>query len=67
MEGKEIKRRININNSEIELLLSPNRYTLNNAIAQLMQENLALQAECPHAFDHGYCIYCDMEELKKED
>jgi hypothetical protein len=46
MEGKEIKRRININNSEIELLLSPNRYTLNNAIAQLMQENLALQAAC---------------------
>ena len=58
----EIKEKIDANNQIIESLLTPNRFTLNNTIAELLEENDKLQAKCPHEFENGYCVYCYKEE-----
>ena len=73
----EIKEKIDANNQIIEALLTPNKFTLNNTVAKLYQrgykwaikqvlklleENDRLQAQCPHEFENGYCIYCYKEE-----
>ena len=58
----EIKEKIDANNQIIESLLTPNRFTLNNTIAKLLEENDKLQAKCLHEFKDGYCIYCYKEE-----
>ena len=50
----EIKEKIDANNQIIESLLTPNRFTLNNTIAKLLEENDKLQAKCPHEFKDGY-------------
>jgi hypothetical protein len=58
MRQLEIKRRIEENNKLIESLMTPNVFTLNNTVAELLAENKALQEECEHVFEDGYCIYC---------
>jgi hypothetical protein len=58
MQQLEIKKRINENNKIIESLMTPNVFTLNNTIAELLAENKKLQEECEHVFENGYCIYC---------
>lgn len=58
----EIKEKIDTNNQIIESILTPNRFTLNNTIAKLLEENDKLQAQCSHEFEDGYCIYCYKEE-----
>lgn len=45
----------------IENLLTPNKFTLNNTVAQLLKENEELQKQCEHNFQDGYCIYCYKE------
>ena len=62
--GKDIKAQIDYNNQMIENLLSPNKFTLNNTVAQLLKENEELQKQCEHNFQDGYCIYCYKEEPK---
>jgi len=62
--GKDIKMKIDYNNQMIESLLSPNKFTLNNTVAQLLKENDELQKQCEHNFQDGYCIYCYKEEPK---
>lgn len=64
MLGKDIKARIDYNNQMIESLLSPNKFTLNNTVAQLLRENEDLQKQCKHNYQEGYCIYCYKEEPK---
>ena len=63
MRQLEINKRIEENNKLIESLMTPNVFTLNNTVAELLAENKALQEECEHVFENGYCIYC----LKGED
>ena len=58
MRQLEIKRKIEENNKIIESLMTPNVFTLNNTVAELLAENKALQEECEHVFENGYCIYC---------
>jgi len=58
----EIKQRIDENNKIIEVLLTPNQFTLNNTVAKLLKENQQLQNECKHDFQDGYCIYCYKEK-----
>jgi hypothetical protein len=58
MQQLEIKKRIDENNKIIESLMTPNVFTLNNTIAELLAENKKLQEECEHVFENGYCIYC---------
>ena len=58
MQQLEIKKRIDENNKIIESLMTPNVFTLNNTIAELLAENEKLQEECEHVFENGYCIYC---------
>lgn len=62
MLGLEIKKRIDENNKIIESLISPNIFSLNNTIADLLSENKQLQSECKHEFEDGFCIYCYKEE-----
>ena len=62
MTNLEIKQRIDENNSIIEQLVTPNKFTLNNTVAKLLEENKKLQAQCQHNFINGYCEYCHAEE-----
>ncbi|MBQ6629822.1 MAG: hypothetical protein IJH65_13535 [Methanobrevibacter sp.] len=62
--GEEIKKLIDANNATIEQILKPNQFTLNNIVAQLLNENKMLQTQCPHKFEDGYCIYCYKGEEK---
>ena len=62
MTNLEIKQKIDENNSIIEQLVTPNKFTLNNTVAKLLEENKKLQAQCQHNFIKGYCEYCYTEE-----
>lgn len=62
MNNFDIKNKIDENNKMIEKCLSPNQFTLNNTVAQLLQENKKLQNKCTHNFENGFCIYCYKEE-----
>ena len=64
MTGNEIKEKNETNNKIIEGLLSPNQFTLNNTIRELLEENKKLQDQCKHVFEGGYCIYCYKGEEK---
>ena len=55
MTNLEIKQKIDENNSIIEQLVTPNKFTLNNTVAKLLEENKKLQAQCQHNFIKGYC------------
>lgn len=65
MTNLEIKQKIDNNNSLIEQILSPNRFTLNTVVAELLAENRRLQAQCKHSFVDGYCEYCYAEEARE--
>ena len=67
MQGLEIKRKIDENNKIIESLMTPNIFSLNNTIAELLSENRELQRNCSHKFEQGYCIYCYKEEEVLDD
>ena len=62
MLGIDIKNKIDENNKIIESLITPNIFTLNNTVSQLLSENERLQKQCKHEFRDGYCIYCYKEE-----
>lgn len=64
MTNLEIKEKIDQNNKIIETLFSPNIFTLNNAVSELLEENDELQKQCTHNFVDGYCEYCYLEENK---
>jgi hypothetical protein len=63
--GLYIKEQIDRNNKLIEQFLTPNQFTLNNTVAQLLKENTQLQQQCQHEFEEGYCIYCYKSEEDK--
>lgn len=56
--GPEIKKLIDENNKLIEQSLTPNIWTLNNTVVELLEENKKLQEKCPHKYKDGACIYC---------
>lgn len=58
MTQKEIREKIAFNEKLIEQSLSPNIFTLNNVISDLLAENRKLQELCEHCYEDGYCIYC---------
>lgn len=62
MNNLEIHELIEKNNRLIEELVSPNIFTLNNTVKELLKENEKLQAQCTHQFEGGYCIFCYKEE-----
>ena len=66
MTNLEIKQRIDINNKIIQEAFTPNQFTLNNVIRDLLKENENLQKQCTHSFVDGYCEYCYMEEQKND-
>lgn len=63
MLGIDIKNKIDENNKIIESLITPNIFTLNNTVSQLLNENERLQKQCKHEFMDGYCIYCYKEDM----
>lgn len=62
MTKEEIKNRIDFNNNLIENMVSPNIFTLNNSVLELLRENEKLQDQCPHEFEDGFCKYCYRSE-----
>lgn len=58
----EIKQQIDEYNRQIEGLLSPNQFTLNNMIVELSKEIDKLQSKCTHEFEEGFCIWCYKQE-----
>lgn len=66
MTNMEIYTKIQQNNKIIESLFNPSQWTLNNAVAELLEENRALQKQCKHNFVDGYCEYCMLEEPKND-
>lgn len=62
MGNLTIKEKIDRNNALIEKIMTPNVFTLNNTVADLLQENAELQKQCTHEFEDGYCVYCYKEE-----
>ena len=62
MGNLTIKELIDRNNALIEKIMTPNVFTLNNTVADLLQENAELQKKCTHEFEDGYCVYCYKEE-----
>ncbi len=67
MTPTEIHEKIMKNNEAIQNLFSPNVFTLNNMVSDLLKENAALQAQCPHKFTGGYCEYCLLEDPNRND
>jgi hypothetical protein len=66
MQQLDIKKRIDENNKLIESLMTPNVFTLNNTVAEILAENAQLQNECEHVFEEGFCIYCYKNEEVKQ-
>lgn len=62
MTNKEIRERINHNNSKIETMINPGCFILNHEVNKLLAENEQLRTQCSHSFEDGYCIYCDTKE-----
>ena len=64
MSGKEIKKKIDENNSKLESLTKSvlATFILNPEVAALIKENKELQAQCPHSFKGGVCEFCGEEE-----
>ena len=52
-KGIEIKKKIDFNNKLIEESLTPNLWTLNNTVSELLKENAKLQDQCEHEFKDG--------------
>ena len=67
MTPLEIQQKIMSNNALIQQLFSPNVFTLNNIVSDLLKENAALQAQCPHVFVGKYCKYCMLEDPNHND
>ena len=62
MNQIEIREKINANNKIIADLFTPNQFTLNNTVRELLEENARLQEKCEHKYSKGYCIYCYKEK-----
>jgi hypothetical protein len=60
----EIKRQIDDYNRQIELILSPNQFTLNNEITKITAKITELQEQCSHEFENGYCNWCYKSQEK---
>ena len=56
--GLDIKNQIDLINKQIEEKTGFAQFTLNREVAGLLLEIDSLQAQCPHEFHDGYCIYC---------
>jgi len=67
MTPLEIQQKIIENNQLIQEFFMPNVFTLNNSVSELLKENAALQAQCPHEFVKGYCKYCMLEDPNRND
>lgn len=67
MTNQEIGEIIRENNERIEELMNPNQFVLNNTVAELLEENRALQEQCTHEFEDGFCIYCLKSEGSNDD
>ena len=60
MTGLESKKEIDFRNKLIEEEMTPNIFTHNNTISELLIEIKKKKKQCPHEWDNGYCIYCNI-------
>jgi len=61
MTQEVIAKRVAEINEQLEQLITPNYFTLNTKVSNLIHELDLLQAECKHEFKDGICIYCGKE------
>ena len=59
---QQIKKKIDDYNKQIEENFYPHKFTLNNEITEITNNIKALQAQCPHEFENGYCKFCYISE-----
>lgn len=64
----DIQRRTRIDelNKQIEGLLTPNIFVLNNTVLQLQKEIDQLQQDCNHHYVEGFCEICNKAEEGNE-
>lgn len=62
MTQEEIKKQIDFNNEKIASLLDPTKFTLNQDVLNLINQNEELQKQCNHIYKNKKCIYCYKEE-----
>lgn len=59
IRGMQIKSLIDEKNEQIKEIMTPNFYSLNNNVLEILNEVRELQKQCPHEYDEdGFCIYC---------
>ena len=56
--SKEIKKRIDTLNQEVEQLMDPTTFVLNPRIGEISHEITELQNQCTHNFVNGICEFC---------
>lgn len=70
MTQSEIRNEIIRNNTWIKQFLTPNEFTLNGGVADLLMRNRELQAECGkigHIFDEdGFCLICMTQKPEEQ-
>lgn len=62
MTTDEIRQKILYNNNKIKELLDPSVFILQPEVQKYIEENEEIQAQCPHVFQKGECIYCGKAE-----
>lgn len=64
MSGEEIRKKIEQNNTKLEILTQAvmSTFILNPEVAEIIMENRKLQDECPHEFEEGFCKFCGKEK-----
>lgn len=63
MKGNEIKVKIDELSRQIEERIITDHFTLNKDIMEIENKIADLQAQCPHQFENGICIYCQKENI----
>lgn len=62
MTGREIRAQVDVLNMEMEKVLRPNQFILNNQMIVFSKQIADLQAQCEHSYRDGICVYCDQME-----
>lgn len=65
MTGESIRIRIDSLRKEIRDSFNPTVFTFDKNIHDNLLEIDKLQNMCPHKFENGMCVYCDLMEANR--
>ena len=63
MNNQEIFSLIKNKQEEIDKLIDPTTFILNDRVVQLQKEIAELQEQCQHEYDNDICKYCGKEKI----